>query len=84
VDLDELVAATAPLEALRVGLEDALKEYGEHDLLVELLQNRPAPFALQVVLPPSLASRYSCDWYNQVIGASSLLTDISARRCRQR
>jgi hypothetical protein len=39
VDLSELVAAAEPLEALRVGLEDALKEYGEHDLLVELLQN---------------------------------------------
>jgi hypothetical protein len=39
VDLGELVASAAPLEALRVGLEDALKEYGEHDLLVELLQN---------------------------------------------
>lgn len=39
VDLGELVASAAPMEALRVGLEDALKEYGEHDLLVELLQN---------------------------------------------
>lgn len=39
VDLSELVASAAPQEALRVGLEDALKEYGEHDLLVELLQN---------------------------------------------
>ncbi|MDM2496035.1 ATP-binding protein [Mycobacteroides abscessus] len=40
VSLELLVTPTEnPLDTLRIGLEDALKEYGEHDLLVELLQN---------------------------------------------
>ncbi|WP_165606023.1 ATP-binding protein [Mycolicibacterium mucogenicum] len=33
------ISTEDPLDTLRIGLEDALKEYGEHDLLVELLQN---------------------------------------------
>jgi hypothetical protein len=40
ISLELLVTPSEdPLDTLRIGLEDALKEYGEHDLLIELLQN---------------------------------------------
>ncbi|WP_153463760.1 hypothetical protein [Streptomyces kaniharaensis] len=49
-DLDGLLLArvdsTDPAQMLREDLEDALKEYGELDLLVELLQWTLSPFSL--------------------------------------